>query len=179
MKTSLFRFLGLMFFWSSGFSQDGLKTVTGTVTDEQGIPIPGVNVLEKGTTNGVVTDFDGAFSIEVPDAAVLVFSYLGYSTLEIPVVGQNELIVNMESEASALSEVVVVGYGTQRKADLTGAVSVVDVSAMNKQPSAQVTEQLQGRVSGVTIASSGQPGEAPQSDRFWPTYIFTIVWIYG
>lgn len=162
MKRCLFYLFGLLFFCSSAFSQGGLKMVTGAVTDGQGVPIPGVNVLEKGTSNGVVTDFEGEFSIEVPDAATLVFSYLGYSTLEIPVAGENVLMVSMESEASALSEVVVVGYGTQRKADLTGAVSVVDVSAMNKQPAAQVTEQLQGRVSGVTIASSGQPGEAPQ-----------------
>ena len=160
MRTALLVFLGLLLCSSGSFAQ--VQQVTGTVIDNQGMPIPGVSVIEQGTTNGVVTDFDGKFSIEVPDTAVLLFSYLGYTTLEVPVAGQNLLSVTMESEASSLSEVVVVGYGTQRKADLTGAVSVVDVSSMTKQPSAQVSEQLQGRVSGVTIASSGQPGEPPQ-----------------
>ena len=162
MKTPLIFFLGLLLFCSNSFAQGGSQTVTGNVTDEEGMPIPGVNVMEQGTTNGVVTDFDGNFSIDVAESAVLVFSYLGYATLEIPVGNQTHLQIQLESEAAALSEVVVVGYGTQRKADLTGAVSVVDVSSMTKQPAGQVTEQLQGRVSGVTIASSGQPGEAPQ-----------------
>lgn len=162
MKTPLLVLFNLLFLCSVAFAQSPTTIVRGTVTDDTGMPIPGVNVIQKGTSNGVVTDFDGNFAIEVPQDAILVFSYLGYATVEYPVDGRAQLDVEMTSEASALDEVVVVGYGTQRKADLTGAVSVVDIESMNRQPNPQVAERLQGRVSGVTIASSGQPGEPPQ-----------------
>ena len=162
MKT----FLPVLFFFLCFsphlWAQDSEVVVEGVVTDAQGMPIPGVNVIESGTTNGVVTNFDGEYSIEVAPDAVLEYSYLGYGTVEIPVNGQDQIDVTLETSAAALEEVIVVGYGTQRKVDLTGAVSVVDVEAMTKQPSAQVSEQLQGQVSGLTVASSGQPGEPPQ-----------------
>ncbi len=138
-------------------------TVTGTITETKtGMPIPAANILEKGTSNGVMSDFDGNFSIEVPEDAVLQVSYVGYATKEVNVNGRNEIDIVLEEDAAALEEVVVVGYGTQRKQDLTGAVSVVKVDEMVQQPNAQVTSQLQGRVSGVSITGGGQPGEAPQ-----------------
>jgi TonB-linked SusC/RagA family outer membrane protein len=161
MKRSLLVLVIVMLFQSNVSAQE-LSLVNGTVTDANGMPIPGVSVIQQGTSNGTVTNFDGEFTIEVPGDAILEFNYLGYATLEYPVDGRETLAVQMTPEASSLDEVIVVGYGTQRKADLTGAVSVVDIESMNKQPSPQVSERLQGRVSGVTIASSGQPGEPPQ-----------------
>ena len=138
-------------------------TVTGTITETStGMPIPAANILEKGTSNGVMSDFDGNYSIEVPEDAVLQISYVGYATKEINVNGRNKIDIVLEEDAAALEEVVVVGYGTQRKQDLTGAVSVVKVDELVQQPNAQVTSQLQGRVSGVSITGGGQPGEAPQ-----------------
>ncbi|MDX1279558.1 TonB-dependent receptor plug domain-containing protein, partial [Oceanihabitans sediminis] len=147
---------------SNEFLVEYQSPVTGVVLDETGMPIPGANVLEKGTTNGTVTDFDGNYSINVASDAVLVFSYIGYSNVEIAVNGQSTIDVSMETDVTALEEIVVVGYGTQRKQDLTGAVSVVKTDDLQKQPSGQVTNQLQGRASGVTITGGGQPGEAPQ-----------------
>lgn len=138
------------------------QIVTGTVNGEDGVPIPGLGVMEKGTTNGVITDFDGNYSIEVGANAILVFSFLGYETQEIAVNGQSKIDVIVKEDVSSLDEIVVVGYGTQRKQDLTGAVSVVKTEELIQQPSAEITSQLQGKASGVTITGGGQPGEAPQ-----------------
>ena len=137
-------------------------TVTGTVTDSNGAPLPGASILVKGTTNGTQTDFDGNYSITADSNATLVFSYVGFTTQEIVVGTQNAIDVTLVEDADQLEEVVVVGYGTQRKQDLTGAISVVKTDEMAQQPSGQITSQLQGRVSGVTITGGGQPGEAPQ-----------------
>src|SRR5690606_154113 len=134
--------------------------VKGTVYDaDNGETIPGVNVLEQGTSNGTITDLDGSFTLEVADNAVLVFSFVGYMTQEVAVQGQSTINVRLSADVTALEEVVVVGYGTQRKQDMTGAVSVVKTDELIQQPTAQLTNQLQGRVSGVTITGSGQPGE--------------------
>ncbi|PRX43238.1 SusC/RagA family TonB-linked outer membrane protein [Salegentibacter salegens] len=161
MKIPLFIVIVLMFPITI-VAQDEIL-VTGVVLDaENGMPVPSANVIEKGTSNGVLTNFDGEFSIQVPAESILVFSYIGYATKEVQVNGRTEIEVSFEPEAAALQEVIVVGYGTQRKADLTGAVSVVDMESMNRQPSPQVSEQLQGQASGVTVTSSGQPGEPPQ-----------------
>lgn len=134
--------------------------VKGTVYDsESGESIPGVNVLEKGTSNGTITDLDGTFSLNVADNATLIFSFVGYMSQEVAVQGQSTIDVRLSPDVTALEEVVVVGYGTQRKQDMTGAVSVVKTDELIQQPTAQLTNQLQGRVSGVTITGSGQPGE--------------------
>jgi len=163
MKTHLLVLFSFLLFQINVFAQEGDIIVSGNVIDaDSGMPVPSANVIEKGTSNGVMTDFDGEFTIEVPANAVLQISYIGYSTTEVPVNGQTELTISFSPEASSLDEVIVVGYGTQRKVDLTGAVSVVDVESMGRQPSPQVAEQLQGQASGVTVTSSGQPGEAPQ-----------------
>ena len=138
------------------------SNVTGTVTDDSGAPLPGASVVVKGTTTGTQTDFDGNFTLSAPEDATLVFSYVGFATQEIAVNGQSTIDVTLAEDAAALDEVVVVGYGTQRKQDLTGAVSVVKTDELAQQPSGQITNQLQGRVSGVTITGGGQPGEAPQ-----------------
>jgi TonB-linked SusC/RagA family outer membrane protein len=139
------------------------RTVSGTVTDEAGSTMPGVNVLIKGTAAGTVTDVNGKFQLLVPgDDAILVFTFVGYAAQEIPVAGRSVVDVPLQQDMTNLSEVVVTGYGSQRKKDLTGAVSVVDVAQMTQVPDAQVANQLQGRASGVTILGSGQPGASPQ-----------------
>jgi len=137
-------------------------TVTGTVTDANGLPLPGTSVLVDGTNTGAQTDFDGNYTIDAAADATLVFSYVGFATQEIAVDGRTAINVTLEEDAGQLDEVVVVGYGTQRKQDLTGAISVVKVDELIQQPSAEITSQLQGRVSGVTITGGGQPGQAPQ-----------------
>ena len=155
--------LAMMFFMVlfHGMAQDS-KTVTGTVTaSPDAEPLPGVSVLVKGTTIGNVTDFDGNFSIDVPTDATLIFSYIGFKTQEIVIGDRTQINLAMEEDTEALDEVVVVGYGTQRKEDLTGAVSLVDPEEMAKQASNDVTQMMQGRVAGVSITSDGQPGASP------------------
>lgn len=142
---------------------DILETrVTGTVTNAQGEPLTGVTVQVKGTNTGTVTDANGKYSLNVPDNATLVFSYIGYETAEMATNGQSTLNVTLQISSSTLNELIVTGYTTQLKKDLTGSVTVVDVSDMTKQPSGTVTKQLQGQASGVTVIGSGQPGEDPQ-----------------
>ncbi|RXJ49523.1 TonB-dependent receptor [Gelidibacter gilvus] len=140
-----------------------LITVTGTITEaDTGMPVSGANILEKNTTNGTMTDFNGNYSITLPKNAILIVSYIGFATKEINVNNLSKIDIVLETDAAHLDEVVVVGYGTQRKQDLTGAVSVVKTDEMLQQPTAEVTSQLQGRVSGVSITGGGQPGQAPQ-----------------
>ena len=122
------------------------QEITGTVTDAMG-PVIGATVMEKGTTNGTVTDFDGNFKLKVQPGTMLVFSYIGYQTLELP--AQNGMTVELKEDALSLNEVVVTGYTTQRKADLTGAVSVVSVAELAKQNENNPMKALQGRVPGV------------------------------
>ena len=137
------------------------STVTGIVTDSYGTPLPGASIVEKGTTNGTQTDFDGNFTIDVGSDAILVFSYIGFTTQEVAVGVQTSINVSMAEDASALDEVVVTGYTTQTRGDLTGSVGSVDVSEATKAPIVNAAEALQGRVSGVTITNNGSPGSSP------------------
>ena len=135
------------------------QTVSGKVTSsEDNSGLPGVNVLIKGTTTGVVTDIDGNYRIQASSSDVLVFSYVGYLTQELPVGNQSVINVSMESDVETLGEIVVTGYASQQKKDLTGSVGVVEPKELVAQPTGNVTSQLQGRVSGVTVTGSGQPG---------------------
>jgi TonB-linked SusC/RagA family outer membrane protein len=139
------------------------RTVSGKVSAAKGGVLPGVSVKVKGTSTGTTTDVEGNFSISMADnSAVLVFSYVGFNTREVTVGAQQRLNVLLEESAESLGEVVVVGYSAQRKKDLTGAVSIVNVGEMVKQPTASVNNLLQGQASGVTVLGSGQPGEEPQ-----------------
>lgn len=136
-------------------------TVTGTVTeDETGMPIPSANILEKGTSNGVMTDFDGNYSINLPKDAILSVSYLGYATKEIKVDGRNEIDVVLQQDAAALDEVVVVGFGSQKKANVSGAVSSVDLEdALGDRPITNSLSALQGTIPGLQVTlGSGEPG---------------------
>ncbi|WP_430426606.1 SusC/RagA family TonB-linked outer membrane protein [Maribacter litoralis] len=137
------------------------STITGTVLDETGQPLPGANVVEKGTTNGTQTDFDGNYILNVADGATLVFSYIGFKTIEIAVNGQTSVDATLPEDAAALDEVIVTGYSTQTRGDLTGSVGSVDVSEATKAPIVNAAEALQGRVSGVTITNNGSPGATP------------------
>lgn len=140
-------------------AQDRIS-VTGEVTDaETGMPVPGANVVQKGTANGVLTDFDGNFIITVPENATLQFSFLGFPTVEVEVGGRTELEIQLTAKADTLEEVVVVGYGTQKKSVVTGAISSVDAEDLENQQIGRLEQALQGRTSGLTIASSsGSPG---------------------
>lgn len=143
---------------SIAFIQQQTITVSGVVMGSDGEPLMGVNVVEKGTTNGTITDLDGKYTLNVGPNAVLQFSYIGYVSSDIAVNGQRTVNVTMKEDSQNLDEVVVVGYGTVRKADLAGSVSVLDNKAFKDQPIKQVSDALQGRVSGVQVQSSGVPG---------------------
>ncbi len=137
-------------------------TVTGKVTDQDGMSLPSVNVLEKGTTNGAVTDAEGKYTITVSSGeSVLVFSFVGTLSQEIKVGNQSEINVQLLFDSRALSEVVVVGYGTQKKSDITGAVSSLKSENFNQGVVTNPGQLLQGKVSGVNVTSaSGEPGAA-------------------
>lgn len=136
-----------------------VKSINGTVLDETNSPLPGVSILVKGTTNGTVTDVDGKFSLEVPEDATLVFSYTGYVTQEIAVGAQTTITVSLKTDAKLLEGVVVIGYGTAKKSDLTGSVGSVKVDQLQERPSASLTQALSGRIAGVQVNNnSGRPG---------------------
>ncbi|UOY05778.1 TonB-dependent receptor [Muricauda sp. SCSIO 64092] len=136
--------------------------ISGVVKDVNGQPLPGANIVEKGTSNGTQADFDGNFSILVEDEnAVLVVSYIGFNAQEIPLQGRTNINVVLEESAAALDEVVVVGYGTVQKSDLSGSVSSVDPEQLENIPVARVDQALQGRAAGVSVAATGgAPGSA-------------------
>jgi TonB-linked SusC/RagA family outer membrane protein len=143
-------------------AQQQTKTVTGTVVDNTNEPLIGVNVLVKGTTNGVITDIDGKFSLQqVPTGGTLQISYVGYITQEVVVGNSNTYNITLLDDSKALEEVVVTGYSTQKKRDLTGAVSVVKVDDVENVVSSNVMQNLQGRVAGVFITSNGSPNGDP------------------
>lgn len=139
-----------------------LKTVSGTVTDETGFGTPGVNVVVKGTTGGTVTDFDGKFSIAASEGDVLEFRFIGYLSQEVAVTAQTqELSIRLEPNNEQLDEVVVVGYGIQKKSDLSSAVSTIKADDANKIAASSPGQMMQGRSAGVSVVSGGSPGSAP------------------
>jgi len=135
-------------------------SVTGTVFDEQNVPLPGATVIEKGTKNGTTTDFDGNFTIQVSDAnATLAVSFLGYATKDISLNGQSTVSLILQEDSSLLDEVVVVGYGTQKIKDVTGAVKRVTSEDFNKGVVNNAGQLIQGKAAGVNVtSSSGEPG---------------------
>ncbi|WP_035649805.1 TonB-dependent receptor [Flavobacterium sp. ASV13] len=134
-------------------------TIEGTVKDAAGLTLPGVNVLEKGTKNGVSSDFDGRYKIKLTNPkAVLTFSFIGFGTKEIPVAGKTKVDVVLAEDSNNLNEVVVIGYGTSKKSDLTGAVATFSGNEVRKIPVPNVAEALTGRIAGVSVTSSeGSP----------------------
>ena len=151
-------FLSMVLSSSILFAQE--KTITGKVTAEGEGPQPGVNVTVQGTTIGAITDLNGGYSIKVPNtAAVLVFSSVGYTTKQVTVGNQTTIDMVLISDVKALQEVVVTGYTSQRRKDLTGAVGVVEPAKLTAVPTGNVSNALQGRSSGVTVTGNGQPND--------------------
>lgn len=154
-------FISILMSVSSVFGQ-AMKTLTGAVTDLSGEPLIGVSIVIKGTTNGTVTDIDGKYSLNIPSEnkkATLIFTYVGYLKQEVLVAGKNTLNVVMKEDDKLLDEVVVVGYGVQKRVNMTGSVSSIKSEKMTTMPVANVSNALGGRVSGlVTQQATGEPG---------------------
>jgi len=149
--------LGVMTFATVSNAQN--QSISGKITDETGQPAPGVSIIEKGTTNGTATDTEGKFALNVTDGnAVLVVSFIGYKTQEVPVGGRSSIDLAMAPDVTALQEVVVTGYTEQRKRDITGAVTVVDADALKTNKAANFGQMLAGRAAGVTVSTSGEAG---------------------
>lgn len=151
----------LLFLWLAGshaaLAQD--RVVSGTVRDESGSPMPGVNVIVSGTSNGTVTDTSGKYTLSVGSGSKLLFSFIGYTSQEVEVGSNTVLDLNMKVDVTELSEIVVTGYASQEKKDLTGSVGTVKIADLTQLPSSNVTNQLQGRIAGVTVSGDGRPGE--------------------
>ncbi|OXA81004.1 SusC/RagA family TonB-linked outer membrane protein [Flavobacterium frigidimaris] len=160
-KSKYFKNLGfmiLLFVFSA--SVNAQTTVSGTVSDSSG-PLPGVNIIVKGTKTTAATNFDGTYSIQATPNAVLVFSFIGYKSKEVSLNNQSQINVTLEEDLNSLKEVVVVGYGTMKRSDLTGAVSTVTSAAVQQSVATTIDQVLQGRAAGVQIQSnSGAPGSS-------------------
>ncbi|MDD3195763.1 MAG: carboxypeptidase-like regulatory domain-containing protein, partial [Paludibacter sp.] len=147
---------GILFFASSVFAQN--RAVNGTVTSAgDGEPLIGVSIQLKGTTTGTITDLDGRFTINVEDNSTLIFSMVGMKTVEVATGNRTSINVVLESDTQLLDQVIVTGYTTQKKADLTGAVSVVDIDEIKKSAENNPIKALQGRVAGMTVSADGNP----------------------
>jgi len=156
MKKIILTNLLLLLFGSVIYGQ---VSVRGKVTDSGGNSLPGVNVLVKGTTTGTVTDIDGNYNIQAPAEATLLYSFIGYVTEEVKVAGRSVIDVSLTDDITSLQEVVVIGYGTSTKKELTGAVGIVDGDQLTKLNTTRVDQALQGKLAGVTInTNSGAPG---------------------
>jgi TonB-linked SusC/RagA family outer membrane protein len=166
MKQTIKKVCGVLLFTLlslSGFAQNsgGSIVITGTVIDNTGFGLPGVNVIEKGTKNGVATDLNGNYKISVKKGAVLSFAYIGMDRVEKAVGIQTVINVSIKDDATELKQVVIVGYGTQRKEKITGAISTVKASDLEVLPVSNLSEALRGLVPGLTVTGgSGRPGEA-------------------
>ncbi|MFD1616291.1 SusC/RagA family TonB-linked outer membrane protein [Gelatiniphilus marinus] len=152
--------LATLFIALCSFSANAqVKTITGIVTDEIGMPLPGANVLETGTLNGATTDFDGKYTIQITSGASLTFSYVGYKTQVIVVTDQTKIDLVLKPDLQKLDDIVVIGYGSVQKKDLTGSVATVKMDKLTEAPVANFDEALAGRVAGVQVsAGGGEPG---------------------
>lgn len=164
-KTLHFLFMLLLFFFTAQtFGQN--RELIGKVTDAAGVPLPGVTISVKGASIGAVTDFDGEFSIEVPNDALLVFSSVGFETLEERIGSNNNLSIILQEDLQVLDEVVIVGYGTQKRSSLTSAVSDVAGETLNQRVVSDASQALQGLAPGVTVVDGGGgPGKASATIR--------------
>ena len=174
MKYSYFILLGLLALTPATYAegnnnlaqttmiQTGNIIVKGKIVDEKNEPLPGATIQQKGTSNGVITDVDGNFSISASSDATLTVSFIGFRSVEIPVGGRTALgNITLISEIKELDQLVVIGYGSQRKVDLTGSVAVVNTEEMKKVSNSNISTMLEGKVAGVQITSDGQPGADP------------------
>ena len=148
MKKYFFIFLISIYSYSQ-------QTVTGIVSDQSGLPIPGVNIIISGSQIGTVTDFNGEYSIEnISMDDVLVFSYIGFSTIEVKVSENFIIDITLFEDTELLDEVIIVGYGTQKRSDIVGSVTVVDVAEAVTQPTTDISELLRGKAAGVQITQN-------------------------
>ena len=155
--------LGATFLSASVALAQDTQTVNGTVTDSQNLPLPGVNVVIKGTMQGTITDVDGNYELQASSEDVLQFSFIGFTTKEVLVGNQSTIDVALDEETSDLDEVIVVGYGVQQKSLVTGAISSVDAEALESTSNTGVEQAMQGRTAGVTVMpTSGSPGAGAQ-----------------
>ncbi|MFN3849076.1 MAG: SusC/RagA family TonB-linked outer membrane protein [Spirosomataceae bacterium] len=163
MKKNLLLLVSFLFVLSVQVAYSQNRQISGKVSDSGGSPLPGVSVTVKGTSQGSVTDANGKYSLQAGNSATLVFSYIGYTTQEISVGSKSTIDVSMNEDAAALSEVVVVGYGTQKKSQMTGAISQVTAKQITEMPLTNLGQALQGRAAGVDVSQSGsKPGAAPR-----------------
>lgn len=142
--------------------QQSGRIITGKVIDNFGEPIIGANIVEKGTVNGVITDIDGNFSLNVNQNSIIVVSYIGFNTVEKTVTNENAYTITLQEDLLKLEEVVVIGYGTARKSDLTGAVVRADLTALQESPNTNIMNALQGLVAGLNVGVSGSAGADPE-----------------
>ncbi|QJW91871.1 TonB-dependent receptor [Spirosoma taeanense] len=147
--------------WTLTATTQPMADISGKVTDKNGQAIPGVSVIVKGTSRGTTTDVAGNYTINAGNNATLVFSFVGYATQEIAVASRTRINVSLTDDVKALSEVVVVGYGTQKRASVTGAISSVSSQEVTQLPVPSVEQAIQGRVPGVSVVANGSPGETP------------------
>ena len=161
MKTNFTRILALFIMLGAQFGNAQEKTITGTVSDQSNLPLPGVTVLVKGTSNGTQTDFDGNYSITARQGDILVFSYVGTKTQEIAVSSSNTINVALEEDTAVLDEVVVVAYGTTTKEAFTGSASVVGTKEIESRIATSPIAAIEGRATGVQFTSSAGPGDTP------------------
>jgi len=159
MKQLLLKYLFLVSIVFSGLAANAQeKTINGNVIDANGVALPGVNVLVKSTTRGAQTDFDGNFTINVKTGEVLVISFIGMKTKEVTIDSKSNYSVTLEEDAAQLDEVVVVGYGTQKKSDVTGSLVSVGAEELSSRPVSNAVEAMQGKAAGVDIGSNERPG---------------------
>jgi TonB-linked SusC/RagA family outer membrane protein len=159
MKKLLKIFLLLLFFIAGTAGAYAQRTVTGTVVDKDQLPVTGANVIVKGTQIGAITDGLGKYTIAVPSTGnTLVVSFIGYTSQEVPIGTSSVINVTLQIESTSLNEVVVVGYGTQKRLEVTGAISSVTSDKLTALPSAGLDQALQGRAAGLTVISNGAPG---------------------
>jgi hypothetical protein len=150
----------LMLFCCTAMAQN--ISVSGKITDEKGQSLPGATIMVKGTTRGISTDLNGNFTIAAGKADVLVISVIGYSKLEEPVNGRSVINVQLSLDSRVLNEIVVIGYGTQKRKDVTGSIASIKGDIFKDQPITNPTEALQGRIAGVDIVkNSGAPDATP------------------
>lgn len=142
-------------------AEQNKKNVSGTVTDVNGEPIIGANVVEAGTTNGIITDVDGKYTLEVDDNSTLQFSYIGYLSQDVKVAGKSVINIKLLEDSQALDEVIVVGYGTAKKSDLAGSVVRADMSTLQESPNISLASALQGTVPGLNVGATTGAGEGP------------------
>ncbi|HAH37101.1 MAG TPA: SusC/RagA family TonB-linked outer membrane protein, partial [Algoriphagus sp.] len=165
MRPKFYTYLTVVLFLLLGVFQAKAQDqqVSGTVSDETGYPLPGVTILLKGTTRGTTSDLDGKYSISAPSTGVLVFSFIGYDPKEVTVGNQTTINVSLNPDLSDLEEVIVVGYGTAKKSQLTGAISSVGNKEIQELPITDARQALQGRAAGVDVTQPGsKPGSPPQ-----------------